>query len=137
MFDIILFGARVLFVLLLVMLLIAIMRTGVGIVSGQRESDREWNLFVEKGPKSIQGLNVPVRGPIIVGRAPGSDIMVDDSCVSSRHARFAVHEDILTVEDLNSTNGTYVNKHEIYDPFRLEDGDRVTFGDTTIRVRHA
>ena len=137
MFDIMLFAARVAFVVLLVILLIAIMRTGVGLVSGQREGDREWSLFVDKGPRDIQGTNIPVRGPIIVGRAPGSDIMINDSCISSRHARFVIHEDTLTVEDLGSTNGTYVNKHAISDPFQLEDGDRVTFGDTTVRVRHA
>lgn len=137
MYDVILLIGRILFVALLVVLLIAIMRTGVGLVSGQREGDREWNLFIEKGPRSIQGINVPIRGPILVGRAASSDIVVADNCVSGRHARFIVHDDELMVEDLNSTNGTVVNKRPITGTARLRDGDRVVIGDTTIRVRHA
>ncbi len=70
MIDIILLAGRLLFVALLYLFLFAIMRTGIGLVKGQRKKERSWGVSVEKGPKELRGVKMSVHGPIIVGRSP-------------------------------------------------------------------
>ena len=133
--DIVLLIGRVLFVALLFLFLFAIMRTGIGLVRGQRKKERSWNLAVEKGPKELRGVNIAVRGPVIVGRSAGADIVIAAGYVSARHARFSIMGQNLFVEDLGSTNGTAVNGQPITDPIALRNNDVVTVGDVSIRVR--
>lgn len=137
MIDVVLLIGRLLFVALLYLFLFAIMRTGIGLVRGQRKKERTWNLSVEKGPKELRGVSIAVRGPVIVGRSPSADIVVGAGYVSARHARFSLMGQNLFVEDLGSTNGTFVNDQQILDPVALNDGDAVTVGDVLIRVRHS
>lgn len=135
MIDLVLLIIRLLFIALLYLFLFAIMRTGIGLVRGQRKKDRTWNLTVEKGPKELRGVSLVVRGPVIVGRSPGSDIVIGAGFVSGRHARFELMGQNLFVEDLNSTNGTAVNGQSISEPFALHNNDVVTIGDVAIKVR--
>ncbi len=135
MIDIILLIGRLLFVVLLYLFLFAIMKTGIGLVRGQRKKDRSWTVAVEKGPKELRGVNLAVRGPVVVGRSPGSDIVIGADYVSSRHARFTLMGKNLFVEDLGSLNGTAVNNVFIQEPTALHSGDRVMVGDVTMRVR--
>lgn len=137
MIDIALLIGRLLFVALLYLFLFAIMRTGIGLVRGQRKKDSTWNLSVERGPKELRGLNITVNGPIIVGRSPGADIVIGAGYVSARHARFTLMGQNLFVEDLGSTNGTTVNGKPISNPTALKNKDAVTIGDVVIRVRFA
>ena len=136
MIDIVLLIGRLLFVALLYLFLFAIMRTGIGLVKGQRKKERAWNISVERGPKELRGVSMPVRGPVIVGRSPGADIVIGAGYVSGRHARFSLMGQNLFVEDLGSTNGTTVNGQPIYDPVALKDRDLVGIGDVAIRVRY-
>ena len=136
MIDIVLLIGRLLFVALLYLFLFAIMRTGIGLVKGQRKKERAWNISVERGPKELRGVSMPVRGPVIVGRSPGADIVIGAGYVSGRHARFSLMGQNLFVEDLGSTNGTTVNGQPIYDPIALKDRDLVVIGDVAIRVRY-
>ena len=108
MIDYALLLIRLLFVALLYLFLFAIMKTGIGAVRGQRKRERTWSLSVEKGPKELRGVSIVVRGPVIVGRNPGADIVIGAGYVSGRHARFSLMGQNLFVEDLGSTNGTYV-----------------------------
>jgi len=133
--DVVLLIGRLLFVALLFLFLFAIMRTGIGLVRGQRKKERTWTLAVEKGPKELRGVNIAVRGPVIVGRSAGADIVIGASYVSARHARFTIMGQNLFVEDLGSTNGTSVNGQPILDPIALRDNDIVAVGDVSIRVR--
>jgi len=133
--DVVLLIGRLLFVALLYLFLFAIMRTGIGLVRGQRKKERTWNLAVEKGPKELRGVSIMVHGPVIVGRSPSADIVIGASYVSARHARFSLMGQNLFVEDLGSTNGTTVNGFSITDPVALNDGDVVMVGDVSIRVR--
>ena len=137
MIDVVLLIGRLLFVALLYLFLFAIMRTGIGLVSGQRTKERTSNLSVEKGPKELRGVSIAVRGPVIVGRSPSADIVVGASYVSARHARFSLMGQNLFVEDLGSTNGTMVNNMSVTNPVALNDGDVVAVGDVEIRVRHS
>ncbi|NLJ54748.1 MAG: DUF3662 domain-containing protein [Intrasporangiaceae bacterium] len=75
-------------------------------------------------------------GPInVIGRDEENDIIFDDPGISRRHSEIRVTTDgphlKATVRDLGSTNGTFVNGERISSQ-RLEDGDRVTFGRTTV-----
>jgi len=133
--DVVLLIGRLLFVALLYLFLFAIMRTGIGLVRGQRKKERTWNLSIEKGPKELRGVSIAVRGPVIVGRSPGADIVIAAGYVSARHARFSLMGQTLFVEDLGSTNGTTVNGQPISNPVALADNDVVTVGDVSIRVR--
>ena len=137
MIDVVLLIGRLSFVALLYLFLFAIMRTGIGLVRGQRKKERTWNLAVEKGPKELRGVSIVVHGPVIVGRSPSADIVIGASYVSARHARFSLMGQNLFVEDLGSTNGTTVNGQSITDPVALNDGDEVMVGDVSIRVRRS
>ena len=132
--DLILFAGRIILVVLLYVFLFAAMRAGVGLVRGQRRDTAIWCVDVEKGSRAMRGLHVDVLGPVVVGRSPSSDIVIDEPYVSATHARFTIQGPALVLEDLGSTNGTMVNGHVIDQPVTLRDGDEVQVGDTVMRV---
>lgn len=134
MIDLILFAGRIILVVLLYVFLFAAMRAGVGLVRGQRRDTAIWCVDVEKGSRAMRGLHVDVLGPVVVGRSPSSDIVIDEPYVSATHARFTIQGPALVLEDLGSTNGTMVNGHAIDQPVTLRDGDEVQVGDTVMRV---
>ena len=85
-----------------------------------------WALVVEKGPRA--GLTFMLGpGKLAVGRHPESDIVLDDVTVSRQHCRFHAHDHELEVEDLGSTNGTYVNNSRV-EKASLHPGDEVMIG---------
>ncbi|OFK22231.1 FHA domain-containing protein [Olsenella sp. HMSC062G07] len=134
MIDLVLFAGRVVLVVLLFLFLFAVMRTGIGLVRGQRRDAAIWSVDVEKGTRGLRGLHVDMLGPVVVGRSPSSDIVVDEPYVSATHARFTLQGPALVLEDLDSTNGTLVNGHPINQPVTLRDGDEVQVGDAIMRV---
>jgi hypothetical protein len=134
MIDLVLFAGRILLVILLYLFLYAAMRSGIGLVRGQRRDTAIWAVDIEKGSKQLRGLHVDILGPVIIGRSPSSDIVVDEPYVSATHARFTLQGPALVLEDLGSTNGTTVNDHLIAQPVTLRDGDEVQIGDTIMRV---
>ena len=71
---------------------------------------------------------------LTVGRSAQNDVAVaSDEYASARHARFEPRRDGVWVQDLGSTNGTYVNGTRIERPRRLTQGDVVRIGDTDLR----
>jgi diguanylate cyclase (GGDEF)-like protein len=70
--------------------------------------------------------------PATVGRDPVSEIRVNDKSVSRRHARVQPESDGYALQDLNSTNGTYVNEERV-GMHRLRDGDYVHVGNAIFR----
>ena len=67
-----------------------------------------YGLMIQRGPRA--GFTYVLgEGPTVVGRVDDCDILLEDVTVSRHHARFVVAGDTLQVEDLRSTNGTYVN----------------------------
>ncbi|MCF0104097.1 MAG: FHA domain-containing protein [Eggerthellaceae bacterium] len=132
MFDYILLIARLLLVVILYIFLFIIMKTGIGIVKGQRKKVKSWTLIIEKGPKELGGVSIKVTGTIIVGRSPDSDIVIATGYVSGRHARFSLMGHNLFIEDLGSTNGTAVNGQLISQLTALKNGDMVSIGDVEI-----
>ncbi|MCA9719158.1 MAG: FHA domain-containing protein [Dehalococcoidia bacterium] len=69
-------------------------------------------------------------GELIIGRAPACGIHLDHPTVSLRHARVLTTNGVRTIEDLGSTNGTYVNGQRVYPghPLRINPGDEVRVG---------
>ena len=69
-------------------------------------------------------------GTTSVGRGEGNELQLDDPKVSRKHARLQVSDGTLTIVDLGSTNGTFVNKRRIppNQSIRLEAGDEISFG---------
>jgi pSer/pThr/pTyr-binding forkhead associated (FHA) protein len=67
-------------------------------------------------------------GELTIGREPGSDIQLGDHSVSHVHALLRVREGLVSIEDLRSTNGTWVNRTKIERQTPLADGDRIDVG---------
>lgn len=134
MVDILLLVLRWLLVAFLFLFLYVVMRTGIGLVQGQRKAGKVWTIAVERGPRELRGVRIQVQSPVVVGRAPGADIVIGTSYVSSRHARFSPMGDDLIVEDLGSTNGTQVNGEMLSSPRALRSGDIISIGDVNIKA---
>jgi pSer/pThr/pTyr-binding forkhead associated (FHA) protein len=73
--------------------------------------------------------------PILIGRGSDAAIRLDDDYVSTRHARIASNGDQWFVEDLGSTNGTYIGSHRLTQPTTLQLGSLVRIGKTTLELR--
>ncbi len=94
----------------------------------------EINLEVIEGPDA--GKQIAVDRPIVIGRDPGSDFVLEDGEVSGQHARVTPSPDgTATVEDLESTNGTFVNQNELEGPARLDPGDHLLVGVSVLELR--
>jgi pSer/pThr/pTyr-binding forkhead associated (FHA) protein len=75
------------------------------------------------------------QGDMNIGRRPGSEILLDNMAVSGSHASiFTIGEDSF-IQDLNSTNGTFVNNKRIT-KHHLDDGDIITIGDHSLTYRN-
>jgi hypothetical protein len=66
----------------------------------------------------------------LLGRGDQADIRLEDSFASTRHARLVPEGDVMVLEDLGSTNGTYLNGEPLRGPQPLHAGDRIRIGDS-------
>lgn len=83
-----------------------------------------------------QGQSVPLgEGPILLGRGTDAAIRLDDDYVSTRHARFATNGEQWFVEDLGSTNGTYIGSQRVSTPVPVGLGIQVRVGKTVVELR--
>jgi FHA domain len=93
-------------------------------------------LEVVEGPAA--GGRLRVDEPLELGReAAGPGALGDDSQLSRRHARVSIDGGRLLIEDMGSTNGTFVNGDQIRGPTALSPGDTVQLGDSTLRLVRA
>ena len=135
MIDIVLFAGRLLLLALLYLFLLAAVRTGIGLVAGQRTKGRAvWTVTVIQGPRELMGVKVSVTGPVVIGRSPGADIVIGDDFVSGKHARISPAGDGAVLEDLGSTNGTVLNGQRISAPANLRTGDAIDIGSVRMKV---
>jgi len=88
--------------------------------------------FIEPAERS--GERVDVAAGLVIGRSGECDLRLQDTYLSSRHARVANDEGDLTIEDLGSTNGTYVNQELVKGRVHLERGDVVQVGGVLFEV---
>jgi len=91
-------------------------------------------LVVEEGP--LAGTVLPLgTDQVTIGRATDSTLIPDDDYVSSRHARIYPSEGVWIIEDLGSTNGTWVDRIRITGPTVLAVGTPVRIGRTMLRLQ--
>ena len=95
------------------------------------------NLTLEIVEGKEAGRQIPLDGSVEAGREPGLPLVVDDDQVSRRHARITATAGSVVVEDLGSSNGTYVNDQPINMPRELTPGDRIRMGLTVVELRSA
>jgi hypothetical protein len=87
-------------------------------------------LVVERAPGHDPGMIYDLDGDIVLGRGERAEIRLEDPFASSRHARVYEQGNIMVIEDLHSTNGTYLNEELLETPRPLHPGDRVRIGDS-------
>jgi FHA domain len=90
----------------------------------------EPRLIVERAPGHTPGMEYDVGEGAVLGRGDQAEIRLDDPFASSRHARLVRQGGIVVLEDLGSTNGTYLNEELLSGPQPLHQGDRVRIGDS-------
>jgi len=93
-------------------------------------ANRAPRLVVERAPGHDPGMIYDLDGDIVLGRGDQAEIRLEDPFASSRHARIHGQGNAVVIEDLNSTNGTYLNEELLETPRPLHPGDRVRIGDS-------
>jgi FHA domain len=87
-------------------------------------------LVVERAPGHQAGMEYDLNGGAVLGRGDQAEIRLQDPFASSRHAQIVRQGAVMVLEDLGSTNGTYLNEELLGGPAPLHPGDRVRIGDS-------
>jgi DNA-binding winged helix-turn-helix (wHTH) protein len=93
-----------------------------------RDALRVWLLWNDRVLPLAEGENV-------IGRDPSCGVWLDQPGVSRRHARVVVTDDVAQIEDLGSTNGTFVSEVAIAGPRQLRDADIIQVGSVDLKYR--
>jgi pSer/pThr/pTyr-binding forkhead associated (FHA) protein len=103
--------------------------------AGRRGDNQTGRLVVVRSPSLSPGREEMLdSAPLSIGRGGDNDLeLVDDGYASIRHARFQPRRDGVWVEDVGSTNGTFVNGVRLSRPRKLAAGDLVRVGETDLR----
>jgi len=104
-------------------------RTRIRSVQPQGEGE----LKILSGPGAGTAVKL-LGGSATIGREPECDLQVLDSEVSRLHAKVTVRDGVATIDDLRSSNGTYVDSERILAPTALAPGDRIQIGEATIEL---
>ena len=87
-------------------------------------------LVVERAPGHEPGMIYDLDADMVLGRGEQAEIRLEDPFASARHARVYEQGNIVVIEDLGSTNGTYLNEELLETARPLHPGDRVRIGDS-------
>ena len=99
-----------------------------------RQSRHARHLVVTEG--SLAGARISLSGqPVLIGRADDSTLVLTDDYASTRHARLSQRGSEWYVEDLGSTNGTYLDRAKVTTAVRVPIGTPVRIGKTVIELR--
>jgi pSer/pThr/pTyr-binding forkhead associated (FHA) protein len=85
-------------------------------------------------PAGMKGQAYPLDDEITLGRAAGCQVPLDDSYASQVHARVFHRDGNWYVEDLGSTNGTYLNRRRVAGPMVIKRRDRLQIGNTVLEL---
>jgi hypothetical protein len=142
---------KIVFLVLLYTFILMVVRTATkdiggapqeSIVLGAAEADEERaklgmsraRFVAVGGPGLRQGSSIDVSATTVVGRDAEADIRLDgDEFASAQHARIELRDGGVWVEDLGSTNGTFVNGAKVTRKRRLRTGDALRIGQTELR----
>lgn len=81
-----------------------------------------------------KGAIIPIANEISIGRKEDNVIILNDQYVSGHHSRIYIKNDQCIVEDLNSTNGTFINGEIINARRYVEEGDKIRIGSVTFKI---
>lgn len=81
-----------------------------------------------------KGAVIPVDGELTIGRKNDNVLTLDDTYVSGHHAKIYIEHGDYVLEDLSSTNGTYVNEKKIIKKESIASGDIIKIGSTVLKV---
>lgn len=99
-------------------------------------SDQIYQLVLQQGPRPGEVFSL-TQPSMIIGRDPMSDIVLNDPEISRNHARLTLGEDGYAVQDMGSTNGTFVNGKRLRgEPSLLVPGSTIILGSNVILVYH-
>lgn len=107
--------------------------THLGIHADRRR--RRGTKVVVVRSENQSGLDFTVTDATVLGRSDEADIVIDDPYASEFHLRLVAQEGGLTLHDLGSTNGTYLNGRRVTAPTELRRGDAVQVGKTVMEIR--
>jgi hypothetical protein len=86
-------------------------------------------------PADQKGRSFELNGELTVGRAAGCQVALEDNYVSQLHARVFSRDGTVWVEDLGSTNGTYLNEQRVSSPLAVRRGDQLKEGSTVMELK--
>ena len=92
-------------------------------------------LVVTGGDASPAEVSLAVVEQVSVGRGHDNTVIVDDEYTSTRHARFFQHGQVWFIEDLQSTNGTWIDSSRLLQPSPIEPGMVVRIGKVTLELQ--
>jgi pSer/pThr/pTyr-binding forkhead associated (FHA) protein len=105
-----------------------------GVIKPKRVQVEPRELVVVEGPAAGAKVSIEKR-PITIGRASICDLTLEDDFISSRHLRISMQSDGYVVEDLGSTNGTWVEGERLSEPVLIKPGVRIKMGRNTLTIR--
>lgn len=110
-------------------------RAATGVRAAPRApSEEKMRLVVVAGP--LTGTSIPLeQSTVTIGRSPRATLVIEDDYCSSRHARVYREGAAWMVEDLGSTNGTFLNDAKLTEPEEFLLGSRLTMGATSLEMR--
>lgn len=85
--------------------------------------------------EQLKGRTFEIGDELLIGRGDTCNLVLDDAYVSQMHARVFTKDGEPMVEDLGSTNGTYLNRSRISSPMPLHRGDQLKIGKTVLELR--
>jgi pSer/pThr/pTyr-binding forkhead associated (FHA) protein len=103
--------------------------------SGAARAGRQPSAVIVHEPDGGRARTVRLSGSTDIGRSDGCPIRLKDTYVSQVHARFSNANGSWTVEDLGSTNGTFLNDRRVTTPLPVHAGDVVRVGKTALELR--
>lgn len=133
MFNIISIAFRYLFILLIYLFMFGIIRMIYLDIKGIRRRSSMGSTYLklinrrdELPFKVEESYSIP--SSVSIGRSNKNDIIIKDPFISKNHAIIEKKHNEYYIEDLNSSNGTFVNNEQIFNPIRLQHGDTITIG---------
>jgi len=103
--------------------------------TSMRRSRRRVGQLVMVRSETQVGTSLTVTDAVVLGRSPDADVLLDDPYASMFHLRLTMDGDTMSLADLGTTNGTYVNGRRVTNPVVLNAGDSVQVGKTIMEVK--
>ena len=108
-------------------------RTPKPVKPSKKKKGQPGSVTIADGPQAGVGATLSAE-PVVIGRGSDCQIRLDDDYSSTRHARLVPGDDAWLVEDLGSTNGTYLNRKKVTGAMAVRRGDRLQIGKTVLEV---